>query len=316
MSEYLQQLSTNVETLKKEVHYGAAERLADDLERRAAEVRQAARERLSGLIGYIAATDEIEPRSYSGDDLSRALMFYYGPEFGSLSQQWLQKYARDEAGRMREFIDAMGPIQDTDMPVPVIINSTHRDGGYRDDHTWREYQFVLVDPDEPFYTQQTLKYDAVVHAFTGAKDTLVRNEFGLRGLSYSISADREDRSIGSRVFRKPKVSARCELLMNERALTYRNTMPSDYIYSGIDHDVISGENEPVEYTVGWQAIEELVMDEPAGKRRITAAKNISKLLVPDYLDAMVLMPRVAKIIEAAQALKVATGELDDAASDN
>lgn len=315
MSNYLRQLESDVKTLHSAVHFGAAERLADDLEKRAQEVRDAAQQRLNGLIGYIAASDEVEPQNYYGADLSRALMLHIGPQFGRLSQEWLKEYPRDEAGHMRAFIDAMDPIADSELPVPVVINSTHREGGYRDVHAWREYHFALVDPDNPFYAQQTVKRDATVHAFTGAKDTLIRKSFGLRGLSYAITAAREDRTIGARLFRKPAVSARCELLMNERALKYQNSMPSDYIYSGLDHDVISGDFQGAEYTVGWEGVEGLVMAEPAGKRRITAAKNVANLLFPDYLEMSVLMPRVARIIDATKALKEATGELDNAAQD-
>lgn len=313
MSEFRQSVINDIGKVKQLVNLDTINLQATQLEEQAHLLRTQGRSNFRDLLGQMA--EKMREQDYFGSDLTEALLYFYGREFDEEVIDNLDEFHPDDQGQLTEFIDAMGPLADAVLPVPIIINSPQ---GYSDMHsrdTWREFHFVLADPDSPYYARTRTKDNVLMHAFTGQTDTTVRRSFGIEGSTYQTSTAMSNRSIGAVSMLGAKhVGNECEVLMVEHAVNHSSGMPSTYSYSGDGLDLIHSHYGHNEYTVGWPAIEALVFEEPAGKRRVTAAKNVAKLLFPDYLDMKQHMPRVAKIIDATTALKEATADLNDAAS--
>ncbi len=306
MSEYRQSIIADIGKVKNLVNLDVIDTQATQLEEQARVLRERGRTGFKDLLGQMA--EKMREQDYFGSDLTEALLYFYGRDFNEEVVGNLHEFHPQDGGQLEEFIDAVEPLVDAVLPVPIIINSPQ---GYSDMHsrdTWREFHFVLADPDSPYYSRSRTKDNVAMHAFTGQTDTTVRRSFGIEGTSYQISTAMSNRSIGAvSMLGAKRVGNECEVLMTEHALNHRSGMPSTYSYSGDNLDLIHSTYGHNEYTVGWSAIEELVFEEPAGKRRVTAAKNVAKLLFPDYLKMEQHMPRVAKIIQATAALRDATG---------
>lgn len=64
----------------------------------------------------------------------------------------------------------------------------------------------------------------------------------------------------------------------------------------------------VQYTLGWQAVEDLIYAEQAGERRNTAARKIGKYLLPSSIEPEELMPKAGKIVNAVRTLDAVTSD--------
>lgn len=308
MSEIRQTVLREINNAKEVTGVDVTEAQIQQLEEQAQQLKDKSRRDFRDMLELMA--EDMRGEDFFGNDLVSALVYYYGREFDEEVVQNMDKFHPADHGQLVEFIDAMEPLTDAVLPVPVIINSPQ---GYSDMHsrdTWREFHFVLANPDFPYYAKIRTKDDVLMHAFTGAKDSTVRRSFGIEGQTYQASTAMRNRTIGSVSLLSAKnMGGECELLMEEHAVNRRSSgMPSTYSYSGDSIDLIHSSYGHNTYTVGWSAVEDLVFDEPAGKQRVTAAKNVAKLLFPDYLDMRVHMPRVAKIIKASADLRDASGE--------
>lgn len=266
MSAVTQQFIRQFETLKDK----------EALERERFHTEQAEAARLEAKATYDQALAQKvqlvqEAESITGR-LSKVLLHYYGTKIDSEILGALRGGDEDDREQVESLFEVATKINRSKEPIPVLLDSPQT-RAYFDgppDHT-RELWLVLVDPRRPFFADSEIKDGVLMHAFTGQTASVVVKSLGLLGLTYGASVDRDDSFDTQRLSRMEK----CELIGSEaRADGRSGSHFSEYAYSGRYNNLVMSEDEAPVYTVGWDALDELVAQAPTRHRRYKAARNL------------------------------------------
>lgn len=304
----MESLPTSVEayyTSEREAVSGEFEKRAKKHDKKALALRtessSAWRSELSDRASELRSQGE-----YVGS-LHQSLLHYYGSE---LQDEVLAElgYNGTSDSKWEDFFEAVAPLESATDLTPVIINSPQYVSFVEGPSEWREYMFVLVDPTHPFYARRIEFNEAgmVIDSVSGSDEEPVRQlrSFGLSGSYAAISTSIDERSIGGiEGGRMTVTGGDGELLIADEKLRNGKVYHGMYRSESRAKNIItSSSDRQVEYTVGWNQIEDLLYAEKAGERRNAAARIVGRYLLPSSIEPQEVMPRAGQIVDAVRAL--------------
>lgn len=285
----------------------AVNRLLEGAERHdeaARTMREKAAEGRAQIIKERTAKSRELPRIVGGID--SCLLHYFGKDIEGEVINTLKFRDSDTEG-FADFLDFAEEVGMCSEPTPVYINVPQIQRYWSEEPSyWRDVSLTLVKPETPFFASEETEEAALMHAFTGSKADVIKRKLGLNGTTFSGSAEYDRGSLGnSERFKRgdEKVLMRRE----GRADGISGTSAGTYSYGGVNESLVYGTPRPVDYAIGWAALQELVLAEGTSRTKIRAAKKIATFVAytinGEFQEGVFeQMPRVVEILEAERAL--------------